>query len=261
MTSVENNEQTVKFFEDMNYFNYPKEYIKFFIQAEEPLLDKTGKLLIGEDKTIRFASNGNGEIYRSLKKTNMIQDMRQKGIEWILVIGIDNILVNAIDPLFIGLTLKDGNSIASKSIAKKAPKESGGVFAKTDGTPKVIEYVEVSDEIANRKDEDGEFIFGDMNIVNHLFRIDAIEKLADKDLPYHTTVKNCKHLDINGNMLEDKIYKFEKFIFDGFVFFDDMSLLRVKREDEFAPIKNKEGEDSPATAKKLYEDYINRLKK
>lgn len=261
MTSVENNEQTVKFFEDMNYFNYPKEYVKFFIQAEEPLLDKTGKLLIGEDKTIRFASNGNGEIYRSLKKTSMIEDMKNKKIEWVLIIGIDNILVNAIDPLFLGLTIKDGNSISSKSVTKRTPKESGGVFAKADGTPKIIEYVEVPEEIANSTDENGNFLFTDINIVNHLFSIKAIEEITDKDLPYHTAVKNCKHLDINGNIIEEKIYKFEKFIFDGFVFFNDMSLLRVKREDEFAPIKNKDGEDSPVTAKKMYEDYINRLKK
>lgn len=261
MTSIENNEETIAFFKKMNYFNYPKEYVKFFIQAEEPLVNKDGKLLIGEDKTIRFASNGNGEIYKSMKRTGIIKDMKQKSIEWVAVTGIDNILAKVVDPLFIGLTVKQGTLIASKSVIKRNPKENGGVFIKTDGKPGIIEYVEIPENIANDKAENGEYLYADINIVNHLFNISAIDELSNKDLPYHTAVKNCKHLDLNGNVIEEKIYKFEKFIFDGFVYFNDMSLLRVKREDEFAPIKNKDGEDSPKTAKKMYEDFMSRLKK
>lgn len=261
MTSVENNQDTIEFFEKMNYFNYPKEYIRFFVQAEEPLVNKAGKLLIGENNIIKFASNGNGEIYRSMKKNGIIEDMKNKNINWVLVTGIDNILVNIIDLEFIGLTIKQGNLIASKSVIKKTPKESGGVFAKANERPGIIEYVEIPEYIANEVDKNGDYLYGDINIVNHLFDIKAIEALSGKKLPYHTAVKNCKYLDEQGKLVEEKIYKFEKFIFDGFVYFKDMSLFRVKREDEFAPIKNKEGEDSPETAKKLYEEYINRLKK
>ena len=261
MTSVENNDETIAFFKKMDYFGYPKEFVQFFIQAEEPLVNKEGKLLIGEDKTIRFASNGNGEIYRSMKKTGITEDLIRKNIEWIVVTGIDNILAQVVDPLFIGITIKQNNLIASKSVVKRTPKESGGVFAKANEKPGIIEYVEIPESVANDKAPNGEYLYADINIVNHLFNISAIEELADKILPYHTAVKNCRHLNENGETIEEKIYKFEKFIFDGFVYFKDMSLLRVKREDEFAPIKNKDGEDSPITAKKMYEDYINRLKK
>lgn len=261
MTSRENHEETVTFFETMDYFGYPKQAIKFFKQAEEPLISKDGKLLIGEDNLIKFASNGNGEIYKSLSKNGIIDDMKNKNINWVLVTGIDNILVKIVDPLFIGITIKQGNSIASKSIIKKTPTESGGVFAKANGKPGIIEYVEISEEVANEKDSDGEYVFGDMNIVNHLFKIDALQEIASKPLPYHTAVKKSKFLDENGVLSEGSIYKFEKFIFDGFVYFDEMSLLRVKREEEFAPIKNAIGQDSPETAKKMYEDYIKTLKK
>lgn len=261
MTSYENNDETIAFFNKMNYFGYPKDFVKFFIQAEEPLVNKEGKLLIGEDKTIRFASNGNGEIYKSMKRTGIIEDMKNKKIEWLVVTGIDNVLVKIIDPLFLGITIKQGNKIASKSVVKRTPKESGGVFAKADGKPGIIEYVEIPESIANDKSSNGEYLYADINIVNHLLHISALDELSNKELPYHTAVKNCKHLDENGSALEEKIYKFEKFIFDGFVYFNDMSLLRVKREDEFAPIKNKDGEDSPTTAKKMYEDYVSRLKK
>lgn len=260
MTSIENNDETIAFFEKMNYFGYPKQAIKFFKQAETPLISKNGKLLIGKDNLIRLASNGNGEIYKSMIQTGVVKDMKQKQVEWLLITGIDNILVKVIDPLLIGTTIKQNNLIASKSVVKKTPKESGGVFAKADGKPGIIEYVEIPEKIADAKDENGEFVYGDMNIVNHLFNIKALEIIDSRPLPYHTAVKKCEHKDENGNLIQENVYKFEKFIFDGFVFFEDMTLLQVSREEEFAPIKNKEGVDSPETAKKMYEDYIKTLK-
>lgn len=260
MTSEENNEKTIEFFEEMNYFDYPKEHIIFFKQEEEPLLSKEGKLLIGEDNLIRVASNGNGAVYKSMKKQAVLEDMKNREIEWIVICGIDNILAKVVDPLLLGMTIDAGNLIASKSVVKQTIFESGGVFAKADGKPDIIEYVEVPEEIAKEKDSKGEFVYGDINIVNHLFNIKALDKIANEKLPYHTAIKKCKFIDENGNKIEDKIYKFEKFIFDGFIYFNEISLLRVKREEEFAPIKNAEGEDSPQTAKKLYEDYLKTLK-
>lgn len=261
MTSEENNDDTVKFFEKMNYFTYPKDKIKFFKQAEEPLVSKQGKVLIGENKLIKLASNGNGAIYKSMQINGIINDMKQNGVEWVVITGIDNVLIKIVDEIFIGATISQNNLIASKSVIKKTPKESGGVFAKANGKPGIIEYVEIPEKIANEKNEEGDFLFADINIVNHLFKINALEKIALKPLPYHTAVKKSKFLDENGIEKQEDVYKFEKFIFDGFVYFDNMTLLRVKREEEFAPIKNKEGNDSPETAKKMYEDYIKRLKK
>lgn len=261
MTSEENNDETIAFFEKMNYFGYPKQAVKFFKQAETPLISKNGKLLIGGDNLIKLASNGNGEIYKSMIRTGVVENMKEKQVEWILITGIDNILVKVIDPLLIGATISQNNLISSKSVVKKTPKESGGVFAKADGKPGIIEYVEIPEEIAEEKDIHGEFVYGDMNIVNHLFNIRALEIIGSRPLPYHTAVKKSEYKDEKGNLTQESIYKFEKFIFDAFVFFEDMTLLRVLREEEFAPIKNKEGVDSPETAKKMYEDYIKTLKK
>lgn len=261
MTSKENNDETIQFLKEKNYFGYPEKLIKFFEQAEAPLISKEGKLLIGEDDLIKFASNGNGEIYKSMIKNGIVEDIKKKKAEWVSITGIDNILVKIVDPLLIGATIKQNNLIASKSVIKKTPKESGGVFAKYNGTPRIIEYVEISEDMANEKDKNGDFVFGDMNIVNHLFNVKALDIIDSRPLPYHTAVKKCEYKDEKNNLVQEPVYKFEKFIFDGFVFFDDMTLLRVPREAEFAPVKNKEGEDSPATAKKMYEDYIKTLKK
>ena len=255
MTSEENNDQTLAFLEENDYFGYPKEKVKLFKQGKVPLITKEGKLLIGKDKLIKEASDGNGSIYKSLKVDGMLEDMKNNGIQWIFVGGVDNILLKIVDPLLVGLTVSDNNKIASKSVVKTNPRERAGVFCKIDGKPGIIEYSELPDEMVEEVDDNGELVFGDVNILSHLYNIEALEIMADKIMPYHIAIKKSDYLDENGNLVvpEDKnVYKFESFIFDAFSNFDDISILRVKREEEFAPIKNKEGNDSPETAVKLY---------
>lgn len=255
MTSDENNDQTLEFLRANNFFGYDKQKVKLFKQGKAPLISTKGKLLIGKDKLIKEASDGNGSIYKSLEKNGILEDMKQNNIKWVFVGGVDNILLRIVDPLLIGVTVSENNKIASKSVIKVTPKERAGVFCKIDGKPGIIEYSELPEEMAEKVDENGELVFGDVNILSHLFSIDALESLAKLQLPYHIAEKKSDYLDENGNLVkpDDKnVYKFESFIFDAFSNYDEMSILRVKREDEFAPIKNAEGVDSPETAVKLY---------
>lgn len=255
MTSEENNDQTLAFLEEHDFFGYPKDKVKLFKQGKAPLISTEGKLLIGKDKLIKEASDGNGSIYKSLKVDGMLDDMKKNNIQWVFVGGVDNILLKIVDPLLVGITVSQNNKIASKSVVKTNPRERAGVFCKIDGKPGIIEYSELPEEMIEEVDENGELVFGDVNILSHLYNIDALEKMSDKVMPYHIAVKKSDYLDENGNLVEpeDKnVYKFESFIFDAFSNFDDISILRVKREEEFAPIKNKEGNDSPETAVKLY---------
>ena len=91
----------------------------------------------------------------------------------------------------------------------------------------------------------------------NLFSLKALEKIAEQELPYHSAHKKVNYINEKGKLvIADKpnAYKFEQFIFDGFRYFNDITLLRGKREEDFAPIKNKEGADSPETAIKLYNE-------
>ena len=259
MTSRENNNQTQKFLEEHSYFGYPSEKVKLFMQGELPLIDTNGKILLDKNGCIKEASDGNGGIYEAINKNGVLQDMKQKGIEWIFIGGIDNILLNISDPILIGLTVKQRNLIASKSVVKSNPKERVGVFGRVNGKPKVIEYTELPEKMAEETDANGNLIFGDANILNHLLNIKVLENLANVKLPYHIALKKAGYLDEHNNYIEPtepNAYKFEAFIFDAFERYEDMSVLRVKREDEFAPIKNAEGADSPETAKKLYNNKM-----
>ena len=264
MTSPENYAETVAFFEDNEYFGYPKEYIKFFNQGELPLLDRKGKLILGENGLIKLASDGNGGIFYSMAKNGIIDDMKKNNIEWVFIGSVDNLLVKYVDVLLLGLAIKNNVKIATRTIIKNDPYEKVGVLCKKNGRVNVIEYTEVPENMRFAINEHGEMVYGESHIMCNLYNIEAIEKASTKELKYHVAEKKVNYINEKGELItpeEENCYKFEKFIFDSFCLFDEIAILRGKREEDFAPIKNKKGLDSPATAKKLYEEYWKEMHK
>ena len=261
MTSKENNDETIEFMEKHNYFGYDKDSVRFFAQSELPLVDVNGKLLVGKDMKIKEASDGNGGTYSSLRASGCLAEMKEKGIKWVFIGGVDNALLKMADTILLGMAIDKKVQIASKSIVKANPHERVGVFAKMNGHPKVIEYSEMPEKMAEEVDSDGELKYGEAHIMCNLYTIEAIEKISKETLIYHSAFKKNSYIDENGKEVipqEENSYKFESFIFDAFELFDDIAILRGKREDDFAPVKNKEGVDSPKTAKELYEKFWNK---
>ena len=261
MTSRENNKDTVEFFEKHRYFGYKKDKnIFFFEQGELPMMDTEGKILIGEDGLIKLAADGHGGIYESLVKTKMTNKMRELGVEWVFIGGVDNCLVKMVDPVLMGIAIDKKVTVACKSVVKANPHEKVGVFCKRNGKPNVIEYSEITDEMAEATDENGELLYGESHILCNLFSIEAIERMGAEPLPYHVAFKKAKYIDKDGNLVvpdSPNAYKFEAFLFDAFGEVDDMAVLRVKREEEFAPVKNSDekGVDCPKTARELYKKF------
>lgn len=263
MTSKENNDETQEFLEKNNYFGYDKNSVMLFEQGELPLINTEGKMLIGKDLKIKEASDGNGGVFSSLRKTGMLSDMKERGIKWIFIGGVDNAILKMADTTLLGMAIDRNVEIASKSVVKANPHEKVGVFCKMNNHPKVIEYSELPEKMAEEIDNDGELVYGESHIMCNLFTIDAIEKISKEPLIYHSAFKKNSYINENGKEVipdEPNSYKFEAFIFDSFELFDDIAILRGKREDDFAPVKNKEGVDSPKTAKELYEKYWERQK-
>ena len=255
MTSKENHQETVAFLKEHEYFGYPANKIKFFIQGELPLVNTQGKVILDKNKTIKEAADGNGGIYEAIAKSGYIEEMKQNNIQWVYISNVDNILANLVDALMVGLTIKQNQKIAAKAVAKNSPKEKVGVFCKVNGKPKVIEYIDLPEELAEQRDKNGELLYGEGNFGNYLLHRSVLENLADVKLPVHAAFKKSAYLNEQGEYIEPQepnAYKFEAFIFDVFARYDDITVFRVKREDEFAPVKNKTGEDSPKTAVDLY---------
>ena len=222
------------------------------------MIDTEGKILIGEDGLIKEAADGHGGIYEALVKSGMIKKMRELGVEWIFVGGVDNCLAKMVDPILMGLAIEKNVTAAGKSVVKVSPQEKVGVFCKKNGKPSVVEYTEIPEEMAEEVDENGELVYGESHMLCNLFNIDAVERMGKKPLPYHIAFKKATYIDHDGNkVIPDgpNAYKFEAFLFDAFGELDDMAILRVKREEEFAPVKNAQGTDSPETARELYRKF------
>lgn len=254
MTSEENDVQTQEFFKKNKFFGYEKN-IYFFKQGQLPMVDTEGKILIGENGLIKEAADGHGGVYESLVKNKMIDKMKELGVKWVFIGGVDNCLVRMVDPVLMGLAIYKGATGAGKSVVKAYPHEKVGAFCKKNGRPNVVEYSEITPEMAEAKDEAGELLYGESHILCNLFNISSIERMGNNPLPYHSAFKKATYIDKDGSKVvpsSPNAYKFEAFLFDAFGELDDMVILRVRREEEFAPVKNAEGVDSPETARNLY---------
>ena len=263
MTSRENNKETIEFFEKNNYFGYNKEYIKFFSQGELPTINKEGKILLAEKGFVKEVADGNGGIFSSMNKNGIIDDMIEKQVEWLFIGAIDNALLKMVDPLLVGIAHSSGVLAAAKSLVKCSPTEKVGVFCKKNNQPSVIEYTELPEEMANLRDENGELVYGESHIMCNMFHVDVLKSIGERKLPYHQAFKKINYINEKGEKVEasePNAYKFESFIFDAFETIPELKILRVKREEEFAPVKNATGVDSPETARELYLNYIKNKK-
>jgi len=254
MSSRENNREIKLHFDENNYFGCPPANIFFFTQGELPLLSEEGKILLKDKGQICFGPDGNGGVFSALGESGALADMEQRGVEWVFFCGIDNALVKMADPIFAGYARLSGKQAASKAVAKISPEEMVGVFCLKNGIPTIVEYTELPEDYRYKVDGQGNLMFADANIIAHLFKLEVLSKAAGKGLPYHVAHKKIACVDNLGNAIspsKPNSYKFESFIFDAFSFVDGMALLRVERAQEFAPVKNRTGQDSPETAQNL----------
>lgn len=257
MTSYENHNDTVTFFKNNNYFGYPSEDIFFFNQDLLPVIDDQGKILLEDKGKISMGPNGNGGCFLALEKSGALDDMKKRGVEWVFLYGVDNALVKVVDPNFIGFTIESKLPAASKVVKKTHPDEKVGVFCYKDGHPAIVEYTELSEELRYKVDSKGELVYCNANIISHIFHIDVLKNNSTCKLPYHVAHKKIKSMDDHGKYVHPdtpNAYKFELFMFDIFSLMDDMASLTVRRNEEFAPVKNKDGTDSPVTARNLILD-------
>ncbi len=259
MTSEATDAPTRAYFAEHNYLGLPREDVSFFEQALSPAVDFRGKLLLAEKGAVAMSPNGHGGVLAALGGCSLggrsaLADMRRRGIKVISYFQVDNPLIKLIDPAFIGYHVERASEFSSKALPKRDADEGLGVFCSKDGNLHVIEYSHLPDRYKYARNERDELVFLAGSIAIHAISVEFFERLLAQGvrLPYHPAVKRVKCVDDQGRHTDPEKpngVRFESFIFDAIPHARNTMVLMVDRAAEFSPIKQKDGPDSPATAR------------
>ena len=254
MTSDKNHEQTVEFWKTHGYFGYPESEVRFFKQDMAPAVGYDGKILLERKDAVALSPNGNGGWFSSMERAGLCEDLQKRGVEWINIYAVDNVLQRIADPVFVGATILSGVNCGAKVVRKTVPEEKVGVLCLDGKQPDIIEYYELTEEMANQRDGQGGLAYCYGVILNYLFRFAKLREVAGDKIPVHIVEKKIECLDETGvsrKPEKENGKKFETLAVDLIKPMGTVLPFEVAREREFAPIKNKTGVDSVESAREL----------
>ncbi len=252
MTSEANNAATVKCFEDNDYFGLNPEDVFFFTQGMWPGMTKDGNIILDAPGHVFMSPDGHGGLLAALDRSGALDDMKERGITSVFYFQVDNPLVEIADPAFIGYHVLKDSDYSLKLCAKADPFEKVGVPMKFGSTYRMVEYSEMTKEQCLRKTGKGELYFKYGSPAIHVFDRDFLAREAKEAMPLHLAFKKIPFVNEKGKVVkptEPNGYKFEKFIFDVLPKAKTAAFLAFDPKDEFSPVKNAEGKDSPATCR------------
>jgi UDP-N-acetylglucosamine/UDP-N-acetylgalactosamine diphosphorylase len=252
MTSDVNDAATRSYFTKNNFFGLVPENVYFFQQGMMPAFSFDGQMLLSATDSLALVPDGHGGSLRAIAKSGALADMQRRGVQHLSYFQVDNPLVHTVDPLFLGLHDLTGSEMSSKTIPKSNPMEKVGNFVFGDGKLQVIEYSDLPEGLAVKKNPDGMPVFNAGSIGMHALRVEFIERInsGELSLPWHRAEKKVSYIDAAGKLIEPSkpnAVKLEQFVFDAVPLAKNAILYETERSEEFSGVKNAEGVDSPAT--------------
>ena len=261
LVSPDNHAETRRFFDQHGCFGLKNEDVWFFEQGMLPALDRDGRLLLAERGRIFLSPDGHGGVYRALAAAGLLDRLVERGIDLLFYFQVDNPLVKVADPVFLGHHLRRESEFSLKVVSKRDPAERVGVFAIVDGRPGIVEYSDLPDPLRDARDDQGRLLYSAGSIAIHLFNVAYLQRIArgDIELPYHVARKKVPYVDERGEVVqpsEANGIKIECFVFDALPLAKSVVAMEIARSEEFAPVKNRAGEDSPETSRRAQSELF-----
>ena len=258
MTSEINHEATETAFKEADYFGLEPASVHLFRQGLMPAVDADGKILLAGKGQIALSPDGHGGSLRALVRSGAVATMEELGIDVLSYFQVDNPLVRCIDPAFIGFHVLGDSELSSKALPKAYADEKVGIFCEQGDRSVVVEYSDMPDDLMKATDATGELVFRAGSIAIHLFDREFVKRMGGgagdgaASLPFHRADKKVATIDAEGNAIaptEPNGIKFELFVFDALPFAKNPVIIETAREDDFSPVKNADGVDSPQSCK------------
>jgi len=256
MTSHANHEATEAFFQENNYFGLDRARVHCFRQGRMPAVDFNGKILLESKSTIAMSPDGHGGSLRALERSGALDLMKRENIDTLSYFQVDNPLIRVIDPAFIGFHVLRGSEMSSKMVPKAYPEEKVGHFCVQNGKLVVVEYSDLPMSYQRETDASGKLRYLAGSIAIHALDREFIRRMAaggeGTALPFHRADKKIPTIDAAGNAVKPEKangVKFEMFVFDALPHARNPVVIETRRADDFSPVKNAEGIDSPKSSR------------
>lgn len=250
MTSLENYDDTIAFFDSFNYFGLGKDNIYFFRQGMLPTITPDGKLLLKDEANLFVNPDGHGGSLIALYKSGLLDLLIEQGFSELFYCQIDNPLVKMADPVFLGYHAQAASECSTKVVRRQRIEEKVGVYVSLNGKDAVLEYSDFGGKHMEALDENGDILYWAGNTAIHIMNLSFVKRLNEYGfaLPYHCANKTVETLAPDGSCKKLDVWKFETFVFDAIPFAARTCCMEIDRLEEFSPVKNKSGSDSPLTA-------------
>jgi UDP-N-acetylglucosamine/UDP-N-acetylgalactosamine diphosphorylase len=257
MTSPATHDATAEFLDQHQRFGLPPSEVRLFCQAVMPTVDAaTGKILMAARDQLSLSPDGHGGMLAALASSGCLADARNRGLELLFYGQVDNPLLQVCDPELIGHHLLTSSEMTTQVVAKNDPLDRVGNVADIDGRMQVIEYSDLPENAARRRNVNGSLYLWAGSIAVHVFDIAFLERMSAQAhaLPFHRARKAVECLDERGRLLQHEdpnATKFERFIFDLMPAARNAVVVEAAAEEVFAPVKNAIGDpdETPETAR------------
>ena len=256
LTSPQNDAATREAFVAEDWFGLDPDSVHMVVQGTLPAVDReSGRILLDAPDRIALSPDGHGGLLSALRVSGALDTMSDRGIRTIFTFQVDNPLAHVCNPVLLGHHVLTEADMASVVVRKISAEEKMGVIARVDGRTGVVEYSDLPDALAQERDADGELVYWAGSIAVHCLEVGFARALTEGglQLPYHRALKKVPFVDARGERVEPNApnaVKFETFLFDALPSARRTVTVEAAREVEFSPIKNAEGSDSPATARR-----------